>query len=268
MNLIYLDASHLTFLAKNRDIARKHSEFGFAFAYSPATLMDLKSAKFQELELSFLSDFQAYYLHEMDGQLVGTICDPFEKFAQEDRVFPQIMGQLINRMVGGGSVQSDRDFFSNLLGVGLNSSMIELLLTEQDYPDVGKSAYQKSFEKMPKMMSGENLSEFLGRQDSNAYRGLIQVFPEKVPESSDARALSALLLNFIVPTPAKGIRSEKPEPSERESVDSLHIAYGLGCCAFLTHDRATHEKYNLLANYWMTKGEAHLFTKHAILECK
>jgi hypothetical protein len=108
--------------------------------------------------------------------------------------------------------------------------------------------------------SGTKLGESVGLKDyfssiTDAERRVFrEVFPETVPPQKDHRVVCALTLNFLVEQPAKGIRSIRSEPSKREVIDALHIAYALGCDLFLTTDASTATKYKLLSDFWGTKG--------------
>lgn len=255
--LIYLDQSCLTYFSKTRSFADEFTMKGFSFAFSTATMMDLMSARHSDKELQFLKESNAYFLEEVGGQLTGIQRDANDVFQMQDELLPLILGALLNRIVGGGPDISQREFLS-LLVARVSGFDPFLIGTDDQFPPfLEKSSLRKSFESMPKMGPNQTLSQFIEQQDEATKAELIRIFPTHPPKSVEDRAICAILLNFILGRPAKGIRSDKVDASEREVIDCLHISYGLGCDCFLTQDKATHQKYKTLSEYWRTKGTSY-----------
>jgi hypothetical protein len=256
MRLYYPDTGFLTYLTKNRPVAQVFIDNGFSCAYSEATLMDLRSAAGCTQELDYLNNAEAYFLHEIDGRLEGWVDCPHSRFTDQDRLFPDVMGPILNRTVGGGAGEGDRAFFRDLLGKYETLARYLDALTEDLPNGNGKKTFGKFFEMIPKIGEAQSLSAYIDNQDPPARHVLYETFPQTLPETVGGRAIVAIALNLI--SPAKGIRKETPDAAGRETIDALHIAYGLGCDLFLTYDKATHKKYNLLAEHWRTRGRAYL----------
>lgn len=257
VSLIYLDQSCLTYFSKARSLAEEFTKKGFSFAYSAATMMDLKSARHRDLEFRFLIDSNAYFLEEVDGQLTGIQRDANDVFQSQERSVPIALGAILNRAVGGGPNISQREFLSALIArlSGVDPFPID---DDVQFTEIfERSDLRKSFEKITKIAPDQTLSQFIEGHDEVAKTALVGIFPAQPPKSVEGRVICAILLNFILGRPAKGIRGEKPDASEREVIDCYHISYGLGCDCFLTQDKATHQKYKILSEYWRTKGTSY-----------
>lgn len=220
--------------------------------------MDLRNAGKFHRELTFLSEFDAAFLHEIDHEMLAKVVDPFVEFDRTDRRIAEIVGPLLNWMAGGG--EYDRD------GGG---GVLEYL--SRMHPEIGsfmppqpsglamnadRRVMQAFFEGAPKMRDEETLRSFLDRQGLDGRTALERFFPDKVFVGVNERANAALMLNFFLTKPAKGIRATDAAASEREVVDAFHIAHGLACDLFLTADQSTHKKFNLLATHWNTRGRS------------
>lgn len=113
--LIYPDIGFLTYLMKRPELANRIKSEGWKFAYSEATLFDLKNAKNQEHELTFLNDNDAVFLEFQHGRLVAVKLDAKKVFTRTDTLLPSIIGSIFSRLVGGGPDVSEHEFLETLL---------------------------------------------------------------------------------------------------------------------------------------------------------
>ncbi len=275
MRLLYLDTGLLSYFSKNAQTIDILKNEGFTLAFSRATIGDRLSATRSKRELDFLKRTGAVYLCSDPAGALTSLPenDPHQIFNEFDPTEEKLLGLLFNRIVGGGDDTTNKDFLSTLSNVASKITGTEFSLVFPDGDDSHtkpQKAFLKAFVKSPKLQGGQSLTHFISNQTDDARTEFEKFLPQSPPLNTYDRVFAALMLNFIAQDPADGIRGKSSIASEREVLDAQHIAHGLGCDTFCTQDKKTFNKYNLLAEYWDTKGKAELMekTKTGKLEIK
>lgn len=252
---LYPDQGYLTYLAKNQKFAQAHLDKGVRFAYSEATLKELKRSKYCCRELDFLKNYNALFLANPDGDGIGFhASDPKRDFESVDDLSEVMIGGLFSRIVGGGPDVSDDQFLIELISKVpfIDEPMAQAMVKKREFDEaiVSKNDFVGAFQRTPRMKEKESLSDFIEGQGEIERAALSQVFPSSMPENADSRAMVSLMLNYVVPRPAKKIGGIKTKAAENEVFDAFHIAYALECHLFVTTDVSTARKYKILSDYW------------------
>ncbi len=237
----------------------------FTLVYSDAHLLDWKNATDPTPELDFLKSQNALYAYLRDDKVTTSEKDANLAFQQVTDFDVAPMGKLWALMHGGGADQN--------ADITIQAIIRELTGVPVSFDSQINSPYQKgerlSIWDIDKFwannknqigemcaIDGQNPIEALARSfGEDGLREFQKDFPQK-PMSVLGIQAACCMLSLLGLGQSKGLRKQTPKATKvgaNDYIDSLHIAFGLHCHAFITNDKATAEKAAALRAYWDLK---------------
>lgn len=245
------------------------AEFGWDLCYSEATLMDMKNDRTSshERELDALSDSKALYLFRDGKQVLSRSGDSREEFARTDRLEVEVMANLYRFINGGGPEHSLWDV--------LQAQIDRFSADDPPLRSVFESVETARITDAERIQMQEQLASDLRRGQQRATKSWNQnatatladvfeahpkmceeiegIFP-KTPGDFEQVHVATMMLGALQLGQDKGITSPQEDRSrgaaERGYIDCLHIAFGLHCDLFITNDKATFRRFQLLNDFW------------------
>lgn len=251
----------------------------FQICYSEATLLDLLNDKsgVRDAELSALNEVRAIYLYKESDQVRAVHADAQEVMESVDPLELEFMSNLYRFLNGGGTLTLF-DVMHHQLSTLLNSDdetrdagevLLQSVVSDQSLEALKEQtprSWHIELQKATKSWSQSQVATLRSvlNQNPELAHELKEYFPDK-PQSPEQIQLAGMLLGILQMGSDRGIVSPNDERSEKAArngyIDCLHIMFGLHCQVFLTTDKATLRRFQLLNDFWQFERQCALVSK-------
>lgn len=240
----------------------------YQICYSEATLFDLLNDHTESCykELKQLTGADARYLYKRDGEVSYEHGNAATFMSKLNTIEIDAMAKVYQFLNGGGQ-SNFLDVFKHQISTFLNTEIetqdqsdrvINAIVAHEGFlplKDQTPNNWYRELQRATKTWSQDKRATLrtVFAQDPDMARGLEPFFPQSIPDPEKIQ-LAALMLGILQLGSDKGITSPNELVSEKAAingyVDCMHIMFGLTCDVFITTDKATRRRFDILNEFW------------------